>query len=157
VEETSVTDEEEANLRSGQGDKGVGVGEEKCIAVEMKRARGGISGALRGGDGESRVPALLQGLGSAGRRGEDRMDSRDLVGELEKTGSGIGRRDLEIRGDLLWDAVRPETVMINVGEEIVDFRRETGVGRIGRGGVIFTLKRIPKEDDGGERGVGGDR
>jgi hypothetical protein len=44
----------------------VGVGEEKGVAIEVDGARGGVSGALGGGDGKGRVPALLEGLGSAG-------------------------------------------------------------------------------------------
>lgn len=112
---------------------------------------------MGGGNGEGRVPALLQGFRSAGGRGEDREDGGDLIGELEEAGSGVGRRDLEVCSDLLWDTVGPEAVVIDVREKIVNLGRKTGVGRIRRRGVILTLKRVSKEDNGGERRVSGNR
>jgi hypothetical protein len=80
----------------------------------------------------------------------------NLVGELKKAGAGIRRGNLEISGDLLWDAVRPKTVVIDIREEMVDLRRKTGVGGVGRGRVIFTLEGIPEENDSGERRVRSD-
>jgi hypothetical protein len=80
----------------------------------------------------------------------------DLVGELKEARARIGRGNLEISGDLLWDAVGPKTIVIDVREEIVDLRRKTGVGGVRRGGVIFTLEGIPEENNSGKRGVRSD-
>jgi hypothetical protein len=80
----------------------------------------------------------------------------NLVGELKKAGARIRRGNLEIIGNLLWDSVRPKTIVVDVRKEMVDLRRKTRVGGVRRGRVIFTLEGIPEENDSGKRRVRSD-
>jgi hypothetical protein len=67
----------------------------------------------------------LESFGCARGGSKNRVGVRDLVGQLEKAGAWVGRRKLEVVGYLLGQAVRPQAIVINVGEQMVNFGGKT--------------------------------